>query len=415
MLLVPSSPSCGLVKRRKRGNEKTHERPRLGDSLPHLFYFFGDHFILYSYVFLTFLFLIFEMIQEFPDRILKLGPKGAGNKDVERLICDVTRENTPVSITSITGGITNQLLMVKQGDRKMLVRAFGKGTSMFIDRNREFAVHKQLTTLNLAPELYCRFGNGLVYGFVEGRAIKYAELSHPDVIASVSERLAQWHALLRIEDVEKQLGGAPLGDLWELLESWISQCPDGVIDMSRDEMEREFAWFKAAFKDSSADQVMGHCDLLASNILVPEDWDPNSKADCTGKEKGTTPFKATFIDYEYAIPCPRAFDIANHLQEWQGYDCDRSRVPDPLSGDSNLLAWVSNYIAAFENYSGKLLGTAEELIRELASWWGMPGFYWGIWSAIQSANSEIDFDYASYARTRFEEYQIWKKTIYPNL
>lgn len=29
-----------------------------------------------------------------------------------------------------------------------------------------------------------------------------------------------------------------------------------------------------------------------------------------------------FIDYEYAIPSPAAFDIANHFAEWGGYDCD---------------------------------------------------------------------------------------------
>jgi ethanolamine kinase len=29
-----------------------------------------------------------------------------------------------------------------------------------------------------------------------------------------------------------------------------------------------------------------------------------------------------FIDYEYAVTCPAAFDIANHFAEWGGYECD---------------------------------------------------------------------------------------------
>lgn len=355
------------------------------------------------------------MICEFPDRYLKLGPEGSGNADVERLIRDVTRDNSEVKITSIKGGITNQLLLVEQGSRQMLVRAFGRGTSSFIDRNREFAVHRQLTTLNLAPELYCRFGNGLIYGFVAGRAVVYPELSHPDVSSSVSSRLAQWHALLKIEDVTKLLSPQPLGDLWGLLEDWIKQCPTGVLDLSKDEMVAELEWFKNKYKSpTNKDEVMGHCDLLASNILVPDAWNPSSET-CAIDRDDPSKSMATFIDYEYAMPCPRYFDIANHFQEWQGYDCDRSLVPNPLSGDSNLIAWVDHYIKAFKHFTGQVIGTVDQVVSELAIWWGMPGFYWGIWSAIQSTTSEIDFDYANYARTRFEEYQIWKKTIYPNL
>ena len=28
------------------------------------------------------------------------------------------------------------------------------------------------------------------------------------------------------------------------------------------------------------------------------------------------------------LPAPRAFDIANHLAEWQGFNCDRSAIPN---------------------------------------------------------------------------------------
>jgi ethanolamine kinase len=45
------------------------------------------------------------------------------------------------------------------------------------------------------------------------------------------------------------------------------------------------------------------------------------------------------------------------------------------------------------------------------TWWGMPGFYWGIWSAIQSTISEIDFDYSSYAEQRMSEYFSWKTQV----
>jgi ethanolamine kinase len=114
-----------------------------------------------------------------------------------------------------------------------------------------------------------------------------------------------------------------------------------------------------------------------------------------------------FIDYEYAVTCPAAFDISNHFAEWAGYECDYSMVPTrPTRHD-----FLQEYLSSYNAHSGKPLpeaSTLEFLEAEVDRYRGMPGLYWGIWALIQAQISLIDFDYASYAEERLGEYTAWR-------
>lgn len=371
-----------------------------------------------------------------PNRFLALSLGPPIEQSVSKLVADVTNSSSPVSVEKLTGGITNQLILAEQDGLKMLVRSFGKGTDSFIDRDREFAVHQCLQTLGLAPKLYCRFGNGLIYGYVPGRPTSADELGDEYIMRQVSHRLAQWHAKLKPEDVARSLSHKKLGDFWQVLELWVELCPDGVLPLSQAELKQQFDFLRSNIYDRGGDCVMGHCDLLGANILVPHEIPrkaspqnsvnedaflrPESPYESTGG-LSPTPIDtepnlqdsiasdAAFIDYEYAIPCPRAFDISNHFQEWQGYECLKSRVPRPDASSKKLVYWCEHYLHTFTSLTDKKQNL-EDLIAELQAWWGMPGFYWGVWSAIQSKSSDIDFDYHAYASNRFQEYLNWRMT-----
>lgn len=370
--------------------------------------------------------------KELLSHFLTLKNDGTPDPEIYDLIRIVTGLKDDVHVESLKGGITNQLFLARQNGLKLLVRAYGKGTSAFINRDREFAVHMQLTKLALAPRLFARFGNGLIYAYIPGRATDYHELRNPSIISDVARRLAQWHVSLRRTDVAKIMGQDP-GDLWDLLTEWVEMCPSDVLSISKEDLRDEFQWVKKNLKQRGGPEVMGHCDLLSGNILVRECPEAeivseNDAESCNfspspvpmgykpGKNTELAISNACFIDYEYAIPCPRAFDIANHFQEWQGFSCDKELVPVPSSSDELLTSWVSEYLNACAALRHEEKPEpAHKLISELAFWWGMPGFYWGIWSAIQSKASEIDFDYAGYAVERFSEYINWKKTIWCRL
>lgn len=103
-----------------------------------------------------------------------------------------------------TDGITNTLLKAvhKQPglskdeiDREaILLRAYGHGTDLIIDRKRETQNHELLMQHGLAPELLARFENGMMYRFVRGSVTHPEDLRKSEIYLAVARRLAQWHA-----------------------------------------------------------------------------------------------------------------------------------------------------------------------------------------------------------------------------
>lgn len=103
-----------------------------------------------------------------------------------------------------TEGITNTLLKAvyrRPGlsksdiDREaVLLRAYGNGTDVLIDREREAANHELLMKYDLAPELLARFDNGMLYRYVSGSVAQPQHLSDPHILTATARRLAQWHA-----------------------------------------------------------------------------------------------------------------------------------------------------------------------------------------------------------------------------
>lgn len=103
-----------------------------------------------------------------------------------------------------TDGITNTLLKAvnkRPGLSKddidrdaILLRAYGHGTDLIIDRKRETQNHELLMQHGLAPELLARFNNGMMYKFVRGSVTHPEDLRKPEIYLAVARRLAQWHA-----------------------------------------------------------------------------------------------------------------------------------------------------------------------------------------------------------------------------
>lgn len=117
----------------------------------------------------------------------------------------------------------------------------------------------------------------------------------------------------------------------------------------------------------------------------------------------------SFIDYEYATPAPAAFDLANHFSEWGGFECDYNVLPTR----SVRRAFIDEYLDSYTSHAPLPLDVdrqtyVEQLFKEVDAYRGVPGLYWGIWALIQATISQIDFDYASYAEARLQEYWDWR-------
>lgn len=109
-----------------------------------------------------------------------------------------------IEFVRFTDGITNTLLKAvnKQPglskddiDREaVLLRAYGQGTDLIIDRARETQNHELLMQHGLAPELLARFNNGMMYRFIPGSVTSPEDLRKSDIYLAVARRLAHWHA-----------------------------------------------------------------------------------------------------------------------------------------------------------------------------------------------------------------------------
>lgn len=370
-----------------------------------------------------------------------------------------------ITVKELTGGITNMLLSCKHTPSGFtaLMRVYGQGTNLIIDRHREFVLQLILNSLNLAPPIFARFSNGLVYGFLPGRSLQPEELQNEKLYPLIAQQLGIWHNRISGEDIDEGVeklrkitislkkqhsgdgrpsmsrsssrrrlllltGNHPrighnhpkksISFVWELIEDWMNIVPiiPGLIesfqenddlrdnktelnvDTTRSIVQAEFEWLRTELTEKSKSPIVScHCDLLSGNIIIPEDFLTSTTP--------PTQNPVQFIDYEYMLSGPRAFDIANHLAEWQGFNCDRSAIPLPTPSNPVMVKWVQGYL----NKPNATKEEVEEVIEEISMFYGMPGFYWGIWAMIQSEISTIDFDYANYGKLRFQEYWDWKK------
>lgn len=310
----------------------------------------------------------------------------------------------------------------------ILLRAYGNNTEILIDRDREASTHALCADRKLAPPLLARFRNGLLYRYIPGQVCTPQDLIREPIWRAVAGRLGRWHAQLPVSKVknaphdingqsQKENGiptehtqalcnpasQLPAPNIWSVMQKWIHALPHDSPkhkarkELLQHELDRSFNDLQNDQGPGSSGLVFGHCDLLSANvIMLPKA--PNSDA---GDK-----LEVFFIDYEYAVPCPAAFDIANHFAEWGGYDCDYNMLPTK----SVRRQFLQDYLDSFKAHSDNPVSEnmLEFLCAEVDRYRGMPGFYWGVWALIQATISQIDFDYASYAEVRLGEYFAWR-------
>ncbi len=97
---------------------------------------------------------------------------------VEALDGDWKTAAGSVELVRFTDGITNTLIKATKkrpgrtesevDEEAVLIRAYGEGTAVLIDRGRELRAHNLLANIGLAPPLLAKFDNGIMYRFIRG-------------------------------------------------------------------------------------------------------------------------------------------------------------------------------------------------------------------------------------------------------
>jgi len=252
------------------------------------------------------------------------------------------------------GGITNHNLKVEVDGERYVLRVAGKDTSLLgIDRSVELAATEAAAALGIGPEVvsFVEPEGWLVTRFVDGEIPAPKRMREPGMLARVARALRVFHDSapipgtfdsFRVVEAYKQTALERGGRVPEAFE-WAHELA-GRIESKR----------------SADTSVPCHNDLLNANFLDDGEL-------------------LRIVDWEYAGIGHRFFDLANF----------------PINNDRGR----NEREALLAAYWGEV---RVEHVKTLELMSFMSDFREAMWGVVQSAVSELDFDFESYAAEHFE-------------
>ena len=321
-----------------------------------------------------------------------------------------------LNISALHGGITNRLYRVSLSTipESVLVRVYGDGSDILIDRNVDEAVFRELTTYpsgTFGVKLLATFNDGRIEEYFEGcRTLNPNDLCRIDMSTIIAHRMCEMHHL-NIKTCKGKNGSIePV--LIDKLRSWHKIASSALLDSSKEEVltsanlqsighEIEHVIFQKVIQTVFSPVVFCHNDLLAGNILV------------RGETKKD--LEMVFVDFEYSNYNYRGFDIGNHFCEFSGFDY--SVFEQKWPNKRQQLFFLNAYLDRERELAGVLLDEKDQRIQleslyvEVNQYALASHLFWGLWACIQYNFSSVDFDYIKYAIGRFDAYFIAKKNL----
>jgi thiamine kinase-like enzyme len=252
------------------------------------------------------------------------------------------------------GGITNHNLKVEIAGEAFVLRVAGKDTNLLgIDRTVELEATKAAAALGIGPEVvaFVEPEGWLVTRFVEGATPSLERMREPAMLARVAAALRAFHE------------GPPIPgtfDSFRVVETYRETAlgRGGTIPIAY-ERAHELAARIERMRAGEAPKPC-HNDLLNANFL------DDGKRLC-------------IVDWEYAGMGDPFFDLANLSINHELDQASRDVLLDAYFGEARADD-----------------ARALELMRFMSD------FREAMWGVVQTAVSELDFDFAGYATEHFE-------------
>jgi thiamine kinase-like enzyme len=252
------------------------------------------------------------------------------------------------------GGITNHNLKVELDGELFVLRVAGKDTDLLgIDRGVELAATEAAAAAGIGPDViaFVEPEGWLVTRFVEGVIPPLERMAEPDLLERVASALRAFH------------DGPPIPgtfDSFRVVETYrdTALARGGSVPPDYD-WAHEIADRIEAKRAADA-PVPCHNDLLNANFL--DDGE-----------------RLTIVDWEYAGMGDRFFDLANFSIN---HELDEAASATLLGA-----------------YFG---GVRDRDAQTLVLMRFMSDFREAMWGVVQSAVSELDFDFDAYASEHFE-------------
>jgi thiamine kinase-like enzyme len=279
----------------------------------------------------------------------------------------------------LSGGITNHNFRVTLGGEDYVVRLHGRDTDLLgIDRDAELIACNLAAELGIAPELVASFDDCLVTRFVACDPVV------PHEVAAHAAQIAR--ALRAFHDSPARLPAR----FWvpELLEDYSEQVRVRGVRLPSDYGRAAVVASRIADALPLRDPRPCHNDLLSTNIIRARATGAGASATGSSANEGGSAGEAAqdgsermlIVDWEYAGMGHRCFDLGN-LSVNNDFD---------EAADERLLrAYYDRAPTDAERAALALMRILSDA-REAA------------WGVVQAEISELDFDFARYARLHFE-------------
>ena len=257
-------------------------------------------------------------------------------------------------VETLGGGITNHNLKVEVGGESFVLRVAGKDTGLLgIDRRVELAATRRAADLGIGPEVvgFVEPDGWLVTRFVAGETPPLERMRSPELLRRVAEALRAFH------------GSPPIPgtfDSFRVVEAYreTALARGGTVPAAYDRAHGLARQIEALRK--SAAPAPCHNDLLNANFL--DDGE-----------------RLCIVDWEYAGMGDPFFDLANFSINHE-------------LGDEERRTLLEAYFGAVRPEDARAL----ELMRFMSD------FREAMWGVVQTAISELDFDFPAYAAEHFE-------------
>jgi thiamine kinase-like enzyme len=262
-------------------------------------------------------------------------------------------------VEALEGGITNRNFRVNLGGTQYVVRLPGKDTGLLgIDREAERLATKKAAELELGPKVAAMLDDPpcLVTCFIESREVTAEELRQPGCLDEIGRDLRGFHE-----------SGLELPT-----DFYVSEIVSGYADIARErggELPEAFGHardcakkiVKAVRRHPEHQPLPCHNDLLTANFLHD------------GK-------RLVIVDWEYAGMGDRYFDLGNFAVNNELGDAEEDRL--------------------LEAYFGEPPTARRKAALKLFRF--MSDFREAMWGVVQTAVSDLDFDFGGYADKHFK-------------
>jgi thiamine kinase-like enzyme len=261
-----------------------------------------------------------------------------------------------VTVSDLSGGLTNANYLVRAGDDRYVVRIPGRSTELLaVDRANERHNAEAAATTGVAPPIleYLDDLNVMVLAFVDGQTMSAEALRTRENARRMAESIKRLHTAPRfLHDF----------DMFRLVEFYLRVCGEHEVRVPEGFRDRlpDVAEIERAFAERPMPTVPCHNDLLAENYIDD------------GRQ-------LWIVDFEYSGNDDPCFELGDTAQE--------------CAFDDDLRAVLC------ETYFGE---ATPALLARMDLQAVMADVGWTLWAAIQSRISTIDYDFWGWAVERWD-------------